>query len=77
LAGEEIEADRGERAAAHDGGFGAPFIEDPAAELGHDHEPEEEVEDVDARAGRALPERHLGIDAREEEERYEHDRHQR
>jgi hypothetical protein len=75
-AGEQVEADRPQRAAVDDRRPGTSPVEDAPADLGHDHEPEEEVSDVQARLGGALSERDLRVDAGEEEERHEHDRHQ-
>ena len=46
----EPEADRGERAAEHDRTLGPDAVEHPAADLGGDHEAEEEVEQDEAGA---------------------------
>ena len=76
LAGQQEEPDSSKRAAVDDSRSCAATVEDSPADLGHDHVPEEEVQDVEAGARRALAERHLRVDARKEEERHEHDRHQ-
>ncbi len=76
LAREQVEADRAERAADHDRAPSAAAVEHAPADERADQEPEEEVEDVDTGVRGRPAERDLRVDAREEEERHEHDRQQ-
>ena len=71
LPGPQREPDCGQGAAEHHRPLGPGPVQHPAADLGADHEAEEEVQDEQAGRGRLLCQRHLPVHAGEEEHRDE------
>ena len=71
LRGPQTEADRGDGTADHDGPLGPLPVEHAAADLGGDHEADEEVQEEESGFGRRLVQRDLRILAGKEEDRDE------